>query len=46
MSKGRVIPAFNELEDGRACLGLGTEAVTVEEPHYRVAKKLSHRALS
>jgi hypothetical protein len=46
MSTGGVIPTFDELEDGRAYLGLGTESVTIKQSHSSVANKLSHRALS
>jgi hypothetical protein len=31
MSTGGVIPTFDELEDGRAYLALGTESVTIKE---------------
>ena len=41
-----VVPALDEIEDRDAGLGLGLEAPPAEQLHSRVAKKLSHMALS
>ena len=41
----RVVPAFDEVEDGHPGLDLGREAPASSSSHSRVAKKLSQRAL-
>jgi len=42
----RVVPALDEVEDGPTGFGLGREVAAVKQLTSRVAKKLSHRALS
>ncbi len=39
-------PAFDELEEGKACFDLGREAVTLEHLALKRAKTLLHIALS
>ena len=46
MAARRVVPSFDEFEDGHAGLGLGLEAGRSSNSDSRVAKKLSHMALS
>ena len=46
MATGRVVEAFDELKDGHPRLAVRSETVPIDQLTSRVAKKLSHIALS